>query len=92
MLRKTKIVDAAGARGFHKAIDLDAAAFHGRKDSAELTRLVDGTNLIGTVYLRISATPAPHLLPLEMRLVHGPKAAVTAAAPAVTPPSVFAVQ
>ena len=72
-------LDAAGARGLQQAIDLDAPAFYGRKDAAELSSLADGTSLVGTVYVRLSATPAPHLMPIETRMVRGPPAAAAGA-------------
>ena len=72
-------LDAAGARGLQQAIDLDAPAFYGRKDAAELSSLADGTSLVGTVYVRLSATPAPHLMLIETRMVRGPPAAAAGA-------------
>ena len=66
-------LDTAGARGFQGCIDLDKDGF-ARKDSPALSTLRDSAQgslpLAGTVYLRLSATSAPHWMPQELRTVN----------------------
>ncbi|KAL1503115.1 hypothetical protein AB1Y20_011178 [Prymnesium parvum] len=62
-------LDVAAARGVDATIDLDSYAFL-HKDAPQFAALRDGTSLRGTVYARISATPAPpHVLPMAARTV-----------------------
>jgi hypothetical protein len=64
-------VDLAAECGCDKTIDLDWTAFE-RKDTAELSKLSDGTSLVGSVYVRVSATPTPSvLMPTKARTVQG---------------------
>lgn len=63
-------LDFAAHRGPDDSIDLDSFSF-ARKDSPQFATLKDGRSLIGTVFARVSATPAPHLIALEARTVVG---------------------
>lgn len=57
--------------GLDSCIDLDTAGF-ARKDTPEFLTIAHEHSthtLVGTVYLRISATPAPYLMPMEHRTV-----------------------
>jgi hypothetical protein len=82
-------LDVAAVRGLDRCVDLDSAAF-ARKDEAQLCTLADGSSLSGSVYLRISATPAPSLVPQSVRTVKGGPLGAPTSAPAAAAPAAAA--